>query len=1693
MSKLYGSTSWRRVLALALVFVMMFSIMGTSGYSVFAEELPETGEEVVVSEPEAVTPEVTVDDQGPSPGEEETELVVEPTTDAEPVEATEEGEEPVEEVAEPAEPTEEAIEDEEVEEPAEAAEEAEESEELELVEDEEIVEEEEDPEEGAVSEDSSEPTLVEEASQIVAEDDGSECEAPEAVAEPSVISDTAQLIMDALAQEGDAALEELPEEPEVFFTETMTKKLERVIVTAIPSEGAFREPVELNVVPIPKGAGDYIEAEAALAESGVEYNGMLVYDISFRSVATGKFIEPEAPVSVSMEITDKALAAVDSDKMDVESLTVTHIGSEVTEAVADVADETAGTVTVSMNEDVVDGISAEFVVDSFSKFVLTWTNEQGDAEANIYWGYMNGDTFVELEKGSTVTLDTTAGTVSLENTYAGYYCIGATYKVNASSDAVDLNQPRLTKTDTGWQITTNTHNDDDTTTVNTVELVDGSEIYVIYGPITDPAPSGGGSEDVPAPKTTKAVTKNTDGTYKIRLEVTGTMVEEIEQVGANVLVVMDRTYSMRSGMGGGRNRWQVSQDAVEALVDALDCETNDIELALVTFFRVGESRTINGETWTNDGTAFVNLVNSIDANSNTQQYGTNWESGLYYARQALNSRDDDATYVIFLTDGEPNRNGTTTYTTVNAATAISSALTQAQAITALNDVSLYGIFCGADSGYNNLANMITNAGGVQTINGTNEDAIKGAFQNIADTIVSNLGANNVAVDDGVPSLSSISSNVAGEPGGYIYYIKPADATEWTKWDGAPGAIYSNDNGVTWDLSSVGVLPEGASYAIEFNVWPSQEAYDLIADLNNGIVDYDDLTDEEQEAVTGSKESGYTLVTNTHLNTTYSFNGTEYSDKPYETVPSAAMPLPTQTIGVEKIWNNFIDQQNPPASMKLVLTKDGKPYLNGANAIEVSKANDWKRDDIYISLGQIKHKDGSYEILETGHDYEIVEPEAYTGDYRWELTSEVYHPMVIDGSATMLIKDDNVTGTEGTDYYIIKGVTYRVADSTNGNRLQAWNDRRSWLQIEKNVTGEGAPGDALFEFTVKINDANKEDVWYSAYGSDGIIKDLETSGTAETGDTGYYYASSGTEITVKLQAGWTLRFLNLPSGTTYEIEETGFPDGFAFDKAAGRYTVDTDVQQDTPNSPDISGKKAEGTINVPNVEFYVDYTNKYEETSVTVTKAWTDGNNRDQIRPTAAEFKENISLLVNGKVSGDYDDNCTVTDNKDNTYTIKYAKLPMYINNTAAEYEVEETTVPSGYSVTGSPADNNGTITNTHTPKTEATVKKVWDDGDNRDGKRPESLFVQLLANNEPEGDPIELNANNRWTATVSNLPVYASGSEIDYTWNETVPEGYSRGTDKVEGTVTTLTNSYTPGKTSVSVVKVWNDADNQDGIRPESVSVQLKANGTAQGDPVVLDDSKKWAYTWENLAKNNNGQAITYTVEEVETDVITGTDGEKTYAYEVTGTMAEGFTITNTHTPAKTEVTVTKTWSDYDNQYNTRPQSIKVQLYADKKEVGEPITIAEGDKWTYTWSELDRYAGGKEITYTVDELEVPNIYTRNIGTPVRLEDGNVTVAITNTYTRSESPSRPPKPPVEEPDEPIDDPETPLAPIEEDPEIDDPETPLAPYEEEPDEEISEEPTPFSPYTGDDRHTAVWGFVSLLSLAGIVVVARKRREE
>ena len=99
------------------------------------------------------------------------------------------------------------------------------------------------------------------------------------------------------------------------------------------------------------------------------------------------------------------------------------------------------------------------------------------------------------------------------------------------------------------------------------------------------------------------------------------------------------------------------------------------------------------------------------------------------------------------------------------------------------------------------------------------------------------------------------------------------------------------------------------------------------------------------------------------------------------------------------------------------------------------------------------------------------------------------------------------------------------------------------------------------------------------------------------------------------------------------------------------------------------------------------------------------------------------------------------------------------------------------------------------------------DANDQDGKRPGKITVNLLANGVKVDDK-EVTAANDWNYSFTDLPKYAGGNEITYSVTENAVEDYQTLVNGYD-----ITNSYTPGKTSVSVTKAWDDADNQDGKR----------------------------------------------------------------------------------------------------------------------------------------------------------------------------------------------------------------------------------------------------------------------------------------
>ena len=281
----------------------------------------------------------------------------------------------------------------------------------------------------------------------------------------------------------------------------------------------------------------------------------------------------------------------------------------------------------------------------------------------------------------------------------------------------------------------------------------------------------------------------------------------------------------------------------------------------------------------------------------------------------------------------------------------------------------------------------------------------------------------------------------------------------------------------------------------------------------------------------------------------------------------------------------------------------------------------------------------------------------------------------------------------------------------------------------------------------------------------------------------------------------------------------------------------------------------------------------------MTKVWLDDFNRDGIRPKSVT----VQLYQNGKFFK------SVVITAATAWTYLFCNLPVVNEKTGKAYVYTVTETPvKGYIPTIT-ADLTGyNIVNTHIPeKTKVSVSKVWKDNNDQDGKRPESIQVQLKANGIPVGKQVTLSEKNNWNYVWKLLPKNKCGKAIKYTLEEVnVPDGYvsSISGDAENGFV--LTNTHTPETTNVVVQKIWDDAENKAGKRPESITVELLANGEATEKTIELTVDKNWEGSFDDLPKYEAGTEIIYSVEEISVD---------NYESSINKTEEGGFTITNTY------------------------------------------------------------------------------------------------------------------------------------------------------------------------------------------------------
>ena len=268
------------------------------------------------------------------------------------------------------------------------------------------------------------------------------------------------------------------------------------------------------------------------------------------------------------------------------------------------------------------------------------------------------------------------------------------------------------------------------------------------------------------------------------------------------------------------------------------------------------------------------------------------------------------------------------------------------------------------------------------------------------------------------------------------------------------------------------------------------------------------------------------------------------------------------------------------------------------------------------------------------------------------------------------------------------------------------------------------------------------------------------------------------------------------------------------------------------------------------------------------------------------------------------------------------------------------------------------------------VEKIWEDNNNQDGYRPESINVQLLANGEEKGEQVTLNDENNWKYSWTELFKKENEKDINYTVKEIA-------VDKYETTITgdykdkiTITNTHIPETTSLTGNKKWEDNDNQDGKRPESIKIILNKqieNGEVQeaGNQIITAEDN-WTYNFENIPVYESGKILTYSISE---EAVEG------YTMQI-----DGNNIINTHIPETINISGTKNWEDNNNQDGKRPESIKIVLNKKIEDKTTHVTTKtvqpdENGIWSYKFENLPVYEKGKKVEYSIDEEKVPEYET----------------------------------------------------------------------------------------------------------------------
>ena len=273
------------------------------------------------------------------------------------------------------------------------------------------------------------------------------------------------------------------------------------------------------------------------------------------------------------------------------------------------------------------------------------------------------------------------------------------------------------------------------------------------------------------------------------------------------------------------------------------------------------------------------------------------------------------------------------------------------------------------------------------------------------------------------------------------------------------------------------------------------------------------------------------------------------------------------------------------------------------------------------------------------------------------------------------------------------------------------------------------------------------------------------------------------------------------------------------------------------------------------------------------------------------------------------------------------------------------------------------------------VNKLFNDDNNRDGIRPDSVTVNLIADGLPTGEKLVLNKDNKFSGEFKDTPYSTlEGKPIQYSIIEEPNEGYVMNIAKVtkddKGIIYDVENYHEPEKINIEGVKHWKDLDALN--RPEKIRINLFKNGSLYQTKTIraTDQSNDWKFSFDNLFKYENGKEIEYSIKEL--------DYVKGYVSEI-----KDFTITNTYDPY-TDVVISKSIIDGTEASRAKNNDFSFvfylyegdkvigKQYAYTKSNGETGYITPGEKFTLKEDEnITIHRVDSDKVYKVEEVNLP--------------------------------------------------------------------------------------------------------------------------